>query len=445
MDRGRWGDLRMARRACACLVVLVFLASAFGILAIVPHNATGAGTYSTNDIALIGEASTGVVACVLSGTVVFPVPDENLQPTDQYYQYGAQSASWGSAFFVSSDGYMITAGHVVGAMTKADFAEDPYTFNALISATIMWYLDQLSQQGYDVTSDLQTQIANYFYSYSQVYNPTRALYVAMGEVPQTIGEYMTKGWFATVEVVSPYIERDVALLKVQQSNCPVMVIGDSNQIRVGDSSYFIGFPGITTDLIDPHATQGLLTPTMASGIISGKRSTTSQIPILETTATTTHGFSGGPGLNDEAAVIGIVSRGSVSTTTGEEVGGYTFLIASSIVRDMMTSHNVNNSQGAVDREFREGLSYYNDKHYSAALDKFQTVVQRFDKHWVAQSLIKECQDAINNGQDVPLSTGLLDDANLPLIAGAAVVAVAGGGAITLLYMRRKKGAGPPQR
>jgi hypothetical protein len=153
----------------------------------------------------------------------------------------------------------------------------------------------------------------------------------------------------------------------------------------------------------------------------------------------THGNSGGAGLNSNAEVIGVCSRGSV-TEAGQEVAGFDFLIQSNVLKTFLQESNVENAKGTIDETFEKGLTYYYDKHYSAAKQQFETVVGLFDYHWRAKNLITECNTAIASGKDV--SVGLTDSWIIIIVAVgvvvAAVIAV-----VAVLMLRRRRGSSLP--
>lgn len=86
-------------------------------------------------------------------------------------------------------------------------------------------------------------------------------------------------------------EHDLALLKIQGAKAPVLPIGDSSDISVGDEVYAVG---------NPLGLEG----TFSQGIVSGIRPIGSGI-LLQITAPISPGSSD-PVLNAKSQVIGIV-------------------------------------------------------------------------------------------------------------------------------------------
>jgi serine protease Do len=421
------------------LLTMMLASVCGGFMSIQRVTATSIG-YSPAMIGELGEAATVLIYSQIDATVKIYVPDANWLPTTQYILVPVTIGAMGSGFFVNSNGYIVTAGHVVFSFTHTDIAQDLYVKDFLVNASFAVLLQALESAGYTFNSADQIQLLTYIQRYAELQNSLRQVYAVLGEVQSTLTDIQAKGWVARVVSVSPYIERDSALLKIEGlSNCPVLVIGDSDNVVTGDNVYMFGFPGVVTF----HAELGpetLLAPSMTKGIISAKRLTNEQTPCFQTDAMITHGNSGGAGLNDNAEVIGICSRGSVSEA-GQEVAGFDFLIQSNVLKTFLAESGVNNTQGPVDEAFIRGLTYYYGKHYSAAKQYFETATGLFAYHWRAKNLIAECDSAIARGQDVPLSLGIGNW--IPVVVAVGAVAAVSVIAVIVLTHRRRRIVPPP--
>lgn len=131
--------------------------------------------------------------------------------------------------------------------------------------------------------------------------------------------------FDNVKIVGADPRSDIAVLKVDATDLPVAIFGDSSQVRVGDLAIAIGNP-----LGDDYA------GTVTSGIISAlnRKMTISdgQSPrlytLLQTDAAINPGNSGGALLNERGEVIGINSVKFVD----QQVEGMGFAIPSNDVK-----------------------------------------------------------------------------------------------------------------
>ena len=93
-------------------------------------------------------------------------------------------------------------------------------------------------------------------------------------------------------------KRDLVILKVSVLDVPVLSLGDSDVLQVGELVYAVG---------NPHGFEG----TFSQGIISSIRGVGTD-KLLQLTAPVSPGSSGGPVLNGEGEVIGV----SVATFRG---------------------------------------------------------------------------------------------------------------------------------
>jgi len=98
------------------------------------------------------------------------------------------------------------------------------------------------------------------------------------------------------KIIGSDTRTDVALLKIDGSSLPRLVIGDSDKIRAGEWVLAIGSPfGLEN--------------TVTAGIISAKaRDTGDYLPLIQTDVAVNPGNSGGPLINLRGEVIGINSQ-----------------------------------------------------------------------------------------------------------------------------------------
>ena len=104
------------------------------------------------------------------------------------------------------------------------------------------------------------------------------------------------GFELPVEILNYSEESDLVLLKVAGSGFKALSLSDS-QIELGDDVIAIGTPN-STDLSN----------TVTKGIISGKRDNENGIKLIQTDVSVSPGNSGGPLIDSNGLVIGIVSQ-----------------------------------------------------------------------------------------------------------------------------------------
>ena len=122
----------------------------------------------------------------------------------------------------------------------------------------------------------------------------------VGDNPEQITVYFIDGKELAGEVLWKDTTLDMAVVKVDATNLPIVELGDSDEIQVGELAIAIGNPlGLRYDR------------TVTQGIISGLNRTiqVSQTDIMEdliqTDAAINPGNSGGPLINSQGRIIGI--------------------------------------------------------------------------------------------------------------------------------------------
>lgn len=115
------------------------------------------------------------------------------------------------------------------------------------------------------------------------------------------------------EVVGTNPEYDIAVVKVAKKGLPAMVIGNSDDVAVGDMAIAIGAPlGL-----DGTVTAGIISA-LDRPVTAGDSNDTSFINAIQTDAAINPGNSGGPLLDGAGRVIGINSAiASMATGTSE--------------------------------------------------------------------------------------------------------------------------------
>ena len=129
----------------------------------------------------------------------------------------------------------------------------------------------------------------------------------------------------TAKIIGSDPPSDLAVLKIEATNLPVLPLGDSDKVRVGDVALAVGNPlGIGQ--------------TVTSGIISAKERTTSGVGdgsfanFIQTDAAINRGNSGGALVNTSGELIGINSQ--ILSPTGGSIG-IGFAIPSNMAKGVM--------------------------------------------------------------------------------------------------------------
>ncbi|MEN3333302.1 MAG: serine protease Do [Blastocatellia bacterium] len=229
--------------------------------------------------------------------------------------------------------------------------------------------------------------------------------------------------------------KDVSIIKIEIKNAPVLKLGDSDKVQLQDHITVIGYPGAAdTDVLD---NKSALEASITDGKVSAKKNAQDGAPVLQVSAPSTHGNSGGPVLNDKGEVLGMLTfRGD--TVNGQEVQGFNFVIPSSTMKEFIKQAGTENEEGLVDKRYREGLELYWDGSYTNAIKKFEEVARLYPQHSETARLIRDSQQSIAEGKEKSGFGGLL---LLGIIGLIGIVVV--GGVIGFVVMRSKKQTARP--
>lgn len=339
--------------------------------------------------------------------------------------YNVSAISLGSGFFISSNGYIATNAHVVSTTHDGEEkAKQALFWNFVQQVAQQINRDPRSIAGYlNEHSQLQS-----FQSYHHVIIPDGSAYpFEIKAYGAPTGEGNDQG-------------KDVAVVKIEVKNAPVLKLADSEKVQLQDHVTVIGYPG-AADTFNSGllSSRSALEATINDGKISAKKTASSGAPILQTNTAATHGNSGGPVISDTNEVVGLLTfRGD--TVNGQEVSGFSFIVPSNTVMEYVKSAGATNDESATDRSYREGLDFYWNQYYSSAIPKFEEVKRLFPQHSEVDRLIQSSQQAKAEGKEkssFPLwIVGVILGVLFILLLVIIIIAV-----VIMMMRRRKKKAG----
>lgn len=351
-------------------------------------------------------------------------------PNDQPRAFNVSAIGLGSGFFISSNGYIATNAHVV-SMTKEGEQK--------MRETLFWQMvQQIAQALNRDPRSFSRQEINHLNQYSELQNFQKVHHVIIPDgtaLPFEIKQYGAP----TGEGADQ--GKDVAILKIEVRNAPILKLADSDRVQLQDHVTVIGYPGAADTFSSGLLSQkSALEATINDGKISARKQAASGAPILQTSTPATHGNSGGPVLNDANEVIGLLTfRGD--TVNGQEVSGFSFIVPSNTVMEYVKSAGANNVDGPTDTLWREGLDYYWTDYYSYAIPKFEDVKRMFPQHSEVDRLIQSSQQAKVEGKEkssFPVWLIIVIVVVLLLLVLLIILIVAG-----VLIAKRRKKAVPP--
>ena len=347
-------------------------------------------------------------------------------PGYQGQSYDVSVIALGSGFFISSNGYIATNAHVV-SMTHD--GEDK------IKQALFWqWVNQIAKQfGKDPQS-----IAKFLNDHSQFQGVQLFHHVIIPDgsaFPFEIKQYGAPTGESNDQ------GKDVAIVKIEVKNAPILKMADSEKVQLQDHVTVIGYPG-AADTFNSGllSSKSALEATINDGKISAKKQASSGAPILQTNTAATHGNSGGPVLNDANEVIGLLTfRGD--TVNGQEVSGFSFIVPSNTVMEYVKSAGTTNDLGPTDTVYREGLDNYWNQYYSSAIQNFEQVKRLFPQHSEVDRLVQSSQQAKAEGKEkssFPVWIVVVVIVVLLLILLLIIIVVVG----IVIAKKRKKGKAP---
>ncbi|MBI4562582.1 MAG: trypsin-like peptidase domain-containing protein [Candidatus Rokubacteria bacterium] len=196
--------------------------------------------------------------------------------------------------------------------------------------------------------------------------------------------------------------RDLALLKIEGKDYPVLPLGDSKSIKIGDPIHILGFPGVVLshELLNQSAT---VEASVTNGAVSGFKQDVADQPMIQTDAPAAWGNSGGPAVNGRGEVVGVLTF--VSLAPGPEGGivqGFNFVIPSDAVNEFVQRTAVNLGAGSrFNALWWAGLrDFFNDR-FKGAERSFQEANRLFANLPDVKRMIAEAQDKIKNPPPQP--------------------------------------------
>ena len=365
-------------------------------------------------------------------------PQDFLLPTGNPITKDVTLDYIGTGFFVTGDGYLVTAAHVVKP-DKAEVINDAATqvLGDLIQGEINSYANDFGGTvPDDVQKDVQTYVTEYFDANASIGNLSNSNFVVNGlSIPGA--QLQANAVPAEVKDVGEAVPgKDVAVLKVEKSNMFTVPIGDTSNINSGDKVFVLGYPVSAT--LDSNTDQSsTFTATLTSGLVSATKSTSKGVPVIQTDASVSGGNSGGPAFDENGNVIGDVVSTSIDVTTGTRVNTQTFIIDAKVVHEYLQQANVTPSESQPTTMFKQALDQEDQNHYKDALQTLQNLNNTVPGNAFVQDEIQKVQASINQGKD---QSGLPIWVYIAIGAGVLVVILL---VLVLVLRGRGKNKGTP--
>lgn len=235
---------------------------------------------------------------------------------------------YGSGFFINPEGYLVTNGHVVDTYVKYNKDKDAYAKKVFIDFIIQKIIMEFKQKkGREPTQEeINTEYTKFMKSPPRIIDHGSINSVVLSN---------SKDFKFEVKKFSPSVPeggKDVAVLKIERDNCPVIMLGDSSKLSLQQKVFTIGFPAV----VDPRrmpilGLENTLKASITGGAISALKTDFKGMSVIQHDAATSPGNSGGPTVDSKGLVIGVHSYAA------REYDGFKFCVpintAKEFIRD----------------------------------------------------------------------------------------------------------------
>lgn len=379
----------------------------------------------------------------------------------------------GSGFFVSNDGYIATNGHVV-VETPKDIFVGLLTANPKMLAEFLGGGGYSNEQIMSIMNDPQKLSAIIVKIYDlddsefKLNDKKELTVVALGKEPLKIARTDTiqslidtketdslkradiigynydakSDWARNAGSADNISTSDVALLKINASNTPLIKIFDGS-VTQNEKITILGFPGdaennlVSNDSLDVSVTDGSISAIKQAAGDNGK--------LYQSDADASHGNSGGPAINESGEVFGLLTYRLSGDTEGNAAKSYIRDVAD--FTKLAQSKNVTLATSSSTQDaWTKGLTLFSQNHFSAAKKQFEAVRQAYPAHRLVGSYIDNADKQIAAGNDVKLYPPALIIGAIAagvILVGVAIVLIVRHRARHQAYISQHPGGTPP--
>lgn len=265
----------------------------------------------------------------------------------------------GSGFFVNPNGEIATATHVVSPTATDTKTNLVATYITAVTG------NQLATNSAGFQAYMQaTDVQNVTYDVRVI---TQAMHIP-GKA--TDADLERLGLPATIVASSPVDSEDVAIIHVNRSAQPALLVRSGVSPSPNESLALMGYPQMApTFSVTPDVDYGLLTDVQSTASINAPAGIDlpRQATVYVTSAFAEHGDSGGPGVDTQARAVGLVSFGA-------QTGTPIYLVSADNIAGVLAQAHVSNTLSDADRRWRAGAAAHQRGDNSTALADYRACV-----------------------------------------------------------------------
>ncbi|HEU5379187.1 MAG TPA: trypsin-like peptidase domain-containing protein [Ktedonobacteraceae bacterium] len=368
--------------------------------------------------------------------------------TPQNGANGYPLALSGAGAFISAHGDLLTADHVVNP-PKNDLDQ---FLDQLAGRDVANYINQNLKPTQPVSPDQASQelASGQLQSASQYQQPQSRVYLSTdfsGSLNAPDFQSIPANQFAAVDQIKQQSltnERDVAIIHVNgMDDMPMLQLDDSSSVQQQDDLKIIGFPGNGDVSTSPT---NLLTSSVNPIQVSSIKTTDNGAPVIQVSGNVEQGDSGGPALDTQGHVVGVVSFSVVATS-----GSTSFLQASNSAKSLIAAAGVSTTPSAFQQLWSKAFTDYASKapgHWHQARQEFQQITTQYPRfkaiapflQYATQQAQTEQQTAPSGSTNIP-GVGALNPMIIIIGGGALLLILLVGGGLAVSRRRQPAAAG----
>jgi S1-C subfamily serine protease len=285
----------------------------------------------------------------------------------------------GTGAFISAHGDILTADHVVHPVEDDKQALDQ-ALQQMAAPDIATYIRQHFNQQVTADQVAQELASGQLPSTSQYGNKISRAYLSTHfSGPLNVPDFSSipPSQYADVDQIKEYSlfsAQDIAIIHVSGKNdMPMLQLGDSSSVQQQDQLTIIGFPGngdVGTSPTD------LLTSSINQVTVSSIKTTNGGSQVIQVSGNVEHGDSGGPALNSDGNVVGIVSFG----TDPANGGNTSFLRTSNSATQLIKKAGIDTTPSPLQKAWSKAFNDYASQipgHWHQSTQEFQQIVGQY--------------------------------------------------------------------
>ncbi len=329
---------------------------------------------------------------------------------------GYQVQVSGTGTFVSANGDILTADHVVNPPHDQELNSLIYQSSA---PDIASYMAQHAAKGTTPpTADQVDQelVNNQLRSTITYSTPSSTAFLSTaytGSLSAPDFNSLPTNIFALVdriEMQSSPNQRDVAIVHVPMTDTLSVQLGDASNVQQQDDLSIIGFPGNADVSQRPN---DFLTSSINQVYVSSIKTSDSGAPLIQVGGNVEQGDSGGPALDKNGTIVGIVSF-AVANPGSSGTNGTSFLQSGSSAQDMISSLHLNTKPGVQQQLWNQAFSDYvsaTPGHWKKAQQDFAQLSTKYPLFKGVSTYVSYVQAQAKNEKPVGTSQGTKKSVN----------------------------------